>query len=340
MLQLKNGSSLLPALAVLPDREGIDTLYVIVKGTFDLGPKVALAEKPSPPVLADEYWGEPGVSSLKYASEMHLGKPSTDVILVGRAWAPGGRPAPEGATMVSVAGRQKVVRVYGDRVWKGRAFSRPEPFESIPLTYERAFGGSHQATPDGPVIAEQRNPVGAGFLGKRAPGELAGQKLPNIEHPNVMIERLGDTPPPVGFGFIAPSWLPRRALAGTYDKNWQKTRAPYLPADFDPAFFSCAAPELIMPRHLEGGEPVKVVGASRQGTLQFELPRDRPTVAVKIAGATERPPARLETVLIEPEENRLCLTWRAELRCDKKALKVEEVVIALEAGAPAPAGRR
>jgi hypothetical protein len=327
MLQLKNSSPYSPAIAVFPDREGIDTLYVVVKGTFTLGPNVALAEVQVPPVASDEYWGEPGASSIKYASEMHIGKPATDVVVVGKAWAPNGKAAFESAVMVSVAGRKQIAQVYGDRIWKGRGLSSPEPFVSIPLVYERAFGGGYQPTPDGPLFAEERNPVGRGYLGKRSPDVLAGQKVPNIEHLSIKLERLGDTPPPVGFGFVAPSWLPRRQYAGTYDKAWQKRRAPYLPADFNPAFFNCAAPELIMPGFLKGGETVKVAGASRQGGLHFNLPREPPTVAVKIAGSIERPPVNLETVLIEAEENRFCLTWRASLRCDKKVLKVQEVVI-------------
>jgi hypothetical protein len=329
MLQVKNASPFTPALAVFPDREGIDTLYVIVKGTYTIAPRVAIAEVQVPPVAADEYWGEPGASSLRYASEMHLGKPSSDVVLVGKAWAPQGRPTPEGAVMVSVAGRQKVARVYGERVWKGRGLSHPEPFLSLPLVYERSFGGSYRLAPDGPLFAEERNPVGKGFLGKRSPDDFAGQNTPNFEHPTLMIQRLGDTPPPVGFGFVAPSWLPRRSFAGTYDKAWQKTRAPYLPADFNPAFFNCASPDLVMPHYLKGGEPVKVVGASRTGSLHFEVPSQHPKAAIKIAGSVERPPCQLETFLIEPEENRFCVTWRASLRCDKKVLKVEEVAITL-----------
>jgi hypothetical protein len=35
----------------------------------------------------------------------------------------------------------------------------------------------------------------------------------------------------------------------------------------------------------------------------------------------------LETVLIEPEDDRLCLTWRAAVPCDKAALKVRSVTI-------------
>jgi hypothetical protein len=32
-----------------------------------------------------------------------------------------------------------------------------------------------------------------------------------------------------------------------------------------------------------------------------------------------------ETVLFEPDENRMTMTWRAELPCDKKMLKIEEI---------------
>ena len=37
----------------------------------------------------------------------------------------------------------------------------------------------------------------------------------------------------------------------------------------------------------------------------------------------------LETLLIEPDEERLYTTWRAAVRCDKQTLKVEEIVIDL-----------
>jgi hypothetical protein len=48
---------------------------------------------------------------------------------------------------------------------------------------------------------------------------------------------------------------------------------------------------------------------------------------VTIAGATEMPPANLETLVIEPDENRACFTWRASVPCDRKALKVEKIVV-------------
>ena len=37
----------------------------------------------------------------------------------------------------------------------------------------------------------------------------------------------------------------------------------------------------------------------------------------------------METVLIEPEFNRVYMTWRGAVPCDKKALKVEQIDVNL-----------
>ena len=84
MLQLENTSPFAPAMMLFPDERGVDTIYVVVKATFTLQPKLELAEEQVPVTLADEYWGEPGESSLKYPTEAHLMKPGTDVIVVAR----------------------------------------------------------------------------------------------------------------------------------------------------------------------------------------------------------------------------------------------------------------
>src|SRR5712671_1987987 len=110
MLQLQNQTPFAASIAVFPDRHGIDTLYVIVKGTCTLLPTLALAEEQVPIAIADEYHGDPAASSLKQVSDMHIGKPGTDVLLVGSAWAPEGNPVAESQVTVSVAERSKVIR--------------------------------------------------------------------------------------------------------------------------------------------------------------------------------------------------------------------------------------
>jgi hypothetical protein len=87
-----------------------------------------------------------------------------------------------------------------------------------------------------------------------------------------------------------------------------------------------AASELAFSRFLAGGEPVEVLGASR-GPIRFDVPRCDLKIRVKIARREESPPLRLETILIEPDENRMTSSWRAELPCDREALKIRTIEI-------------
>ena len=326
MLQLKNNSPLKAAFGVFPDTSGIDTLYATVKATFSLRPQLALAEEQLPPAAADEYHGDPATSSLKQAAEVHLSKPYTDVLFVGHAWAPHGHPASQSAVRVIVAERQKTAAIFGDRVWRrGGGMSSPEPFEKMPLVWERAYGGVHQVAPSGPTLAEERNPVGLGFLGRRSPDDLVNKPVPNIEDPAALITRLGDTPAPAGFAPIAPAWLARRMFAGTYDGGWQRKRAPYLPADFNPRFFGTAVPEFSFNRYLQGGESVQLVGLSPEGPFAFVLPTLKVDITIRFAGSQEVPPVHLETITMLPDQGLMTMVWRAALPCDKKVLKVQEI---------------
>lgn len=326
MLQIDNHTPFYAVLSVLPNRDAIDTLYVILKATLVLRPRLALAPTQLPVTLADEYYGDPTESSLKAISDVHIGKPGTDVLLIGRAWAPPGHAVREAFVRVMVAERQKSVRVLGDRVWQSDGSpSVPEPFEAMPLVWERAFGGVHVL--EDRMLAEERNPIGVGFAGKRSAEELTGHPLPNLESPGEPLERQGQNLTPACFAPTAPHWLPRRAFAGTYDEAWQRKRAPYLPVDFDPRFLQCAAPELTFDRYLLGGEPVEITGASPEGPIAFRIPAANLRVEVKVAGSVEHPPVNLETILLEPDENRVALTWRAALPCDRKVLRVEKVTV-------------
>jgi hypothetical protein len=326
VLQLDNRTAFQALLSVMPNTDAIDTLFVVLKATLHLKPRLTLAPEQVPITLADEYYADPTDSSLLLVSDVHIGKPGTDVLLLGHAWAREGRTAPEVSVRLSVAERSKTIRVQGDRTWRTDGMpSSPQPFEAMPLVWERAFGGIHRL--EDRVLAEERNPIGAGFAGRRSREELVGQPLPNLEDPRTPLERQGQNPTPVCFAPTAPHWLPRRSFAGTYDQNWQRKRAPYLPADFDPRFFQCAAPEMIFDRFLQGDEPIEIHGATPDGPLAFNIPAAHLQAQVRVAGTLEHPPVNLETVLIEPDQNRLCLTWRAALPCDRKVLKVEKVTV-------------
>ena len=334
MLQVRNKTPFTPGLFLFADEQGVDTVYVALKATFEVGDgTLAVAREQRELVMGDEYWGKPGQSSLRHAGEAHLLKPGTDVLLIGEAHAPHGRPAESCMVSMRVGPLQQVLQVFGDRKWKGGlispSISSPEPFTRMPLVWERAFGGVHEVG-EGQILCDRRNPVGRGFRGRRSGAEMVGRALPNLEHPQHLIGSISDTPEPVGLGPVAPSWEPRKSCAGTYDEAWQTRRAPYLPHDFKPEFFQVAPPALQSRGGLRGGEPVELLNVSPEGIQRFVLPRCALEVMVRIAGQPIQLQMRLETVLLEPAESRVCLTWRGAVRCDKQVLKVEETSFAVK----------
>lgn len=310
------------------DREGYDEATVLVKGTFDLrgsvaGEQVAVRH-------GEQFYGDPARSSVRYECDTSPAKKGTDVILVGHAHAR--RKAPLLEVSLAVGRIRKVARVTGDRVWYrgigGFEASSPAPFEQMPLTWERAFGGSDTSDPDPSKHAfELQNPVGRGLSAEARGERIEGLALPNIEDPRALMEAPRDRPPPMGFGFVARSWQPRLSLAGTWDEAWRAERCPLLPRDFDPRFHSGAPADQIAEPHLRGGEPIAVVNASPKGDIRLDLPSREVSVNVRLKGRDEAHRALLDTVLIEPDEGRLVLSYRATFRCARAFLFLDRVTV-------------
>jgi len=334
MLQVKNSTPFATTLMVLPDAAGVDTVYAVVKGTFALGPRLLPADEQVPVTMADQHYADPSTSSIRAPSDVCLGKPGTDVVLIGSAWSPDGRPTWQMDVSLTVGALTKTVRVLGDRVWEssasGTSMAWVAPFVRMPLVWERAFGGSDQ-TEKGPR-AHPGNPVGTGLRVSGGTKPLVGMPLPNVEDPRALISAPGDAPEPAGFAPIAPHWDPRKKFAGTYDDAWQRSRAPYLPADFDPRFFHYAPAGQLTLTPLAGGEPVEVLGATPDGSLRFTLPRVAIQATFKRNGGEDVRRAALESVLIEPDAQRVVLVWRAALNCDKQVLKMKQVDVSLLPG--------
>lgn len=329
MLQIKNPTRFAATLFSSPDAGGVETLFAVVKGTFTLGPRTEEAEQQVPVLMADRFRGDPLKTSIAEPGDVSLAKPGTDVLLFGHAYGPGGRPATRAEVALRVGPVEKRVVVFGDRRWGGTVLARisaPEPFQKMPLVWERAFGGTETPSGNGSrADGEDRNPVGTGFRSRVSGRKLEDVLLPNLEDPARLISSPGDRPPPAGFGAIAPHWRPRPKYAGTYDDAWLKSRAPYLPDDFDPRFLMVAPEDQQVPGYLKGGEPVEIAGATPSGVLRCHLPARRVEVVFRLDSGEERRPANLDTVVFRPDESRLVLVWRAALPCDKRLLKVREV---------------
>ncbi len=328
MLQVNNTTRFAASMALFPNEEAVDTLYVIVKATFNMGKEITLADEQASVVHADIYWTEPGKSSVKYASDMHIGKPATDIVMLGHACALDQKEVHELDVSLSVGKVGKSIKVFGDRQWKDGMITRSAAFTTMPMVYEKAYGGVHIV--NGQIDStETRNPVGRGFSGKRNAEEMNGVPLPNLEDPRQLIRHYSDQPAPACFGFIAPNWQPRASCAGTYDEQWKRNRAPYLPTDFDKRFLNMAHPELVYPGFLEGGEPVQITGMHPRGTILFNVPQVPLSTRIHIDGKEVRPEFTLETLILEPNQMKFNMVWRAALSCDKKALKVSEMKIGL-----------
>ncbi len=330
MLQVDNRTAFKLGFGVFPNEDGVECAYGVIKATFatsGAGDPV-LCDEQDDVVLVDEPWADPLTSSLKTAGEMSLVKPGTDVLLRGHAYAPGGRPAKEVDVSVKVGPLSKTVRVFGDRVWQSGVLksrpSEPTPFETMPLVYERAFGGVDPEPPDpSKTDFEPRNPVGRGLVPHDTRTGPEGRPLPNLEDPAALIRSPKDRPAPAGFGPLAPHWEPRKSYAGTYDEAWTKTRAPYLPRDFDSRFFQAAPTGLIAEGYLKGGELVEIRNATKDGVLAFNLPSCVPRLDFLFDGKEHRPALNLDTVVIDPDAGRLWMIWRACHVVDKKLLRLD-----------------
>jgi hypothetical protein len=318
--EIENNSPFAFDFTLLADEEGHPLLSLIVQASYTLEESGLgkLDEKQPPAKPAGQLNGEPGKSSYKYEPQCAFTKLSTDVVLIGHAF-----PSPESTTettvRLSVGPLAKTVRVIGDRYWiksLGSVYmSHPEPFEKIPLIYERAFGGWDRSHPDPDKHAfEPRNPVGTGFRSKHGRFE-EGIRLPNLEDPKTPIQNYGDTPPPASFGFTSPDWQPRAAFAGTYDAAWMENRMPLLPVDFDRRFFNAASLGLIAPGYLKGDEPVCIEGASPRGKISFNLPGvPPPECRVQLTGRRDTlVETNLDTVIINTDEDIVLLIWRGYL---------------------------
>jgi hypothetical protein len=327
MLQFKNTTPFQGMIYLMPDPDGVDTLFTVVKATFALGERLSVAGQQLPVTWADEYYGEPGKSSIKQPSDVSLIKPGTDVLLQGSAHAPAGRPTAQMDVSLTAGPLRKTVRVFGERIWErsgpGHTISSPVPFQAMPLLWERAFGGTDSTGSE--LYAEARNPVGTGYRAKDGRKALDGLRLPNVEDPDALISSWKQTPPPAGFAPTCAHWQPRQSYAGSYDERWQRQRAPYLPQDFDSRFLQLSPPGLVAPGYLEAGTTVEVRGVTPSGLLRFQLPPLRVAVTYVLDHTPHVRPAHLDTVLIRPDESWLVLVWRTALQCDKKALRVNEV---------------
>src|SRR5579883_3232186 len=247
-MNLTNATKFPAAYTMGMEPSGRELLVVVVKATFTIpedGKNPVPAKEQVPPIEADVFAGEPGLSAPLYECDFAPKKPKCDVILNGTAYAPGGKPTEVVPVMLQVGSMSKSFNVVGNRGWVKDVFSwkatRPVPFVKMPISYANAFGGRDVSDPDeknhrwyGP------NHAGIGFHANLYAPLVEGKLLPNTEEIGKPVEKPDGKYRPMAFGPIGRSWEPRYKLAGTYDQKWLDDVCPFLPADFKDEYYQCA----------------------------------------------------------------------------------------------------
>lgn len=315
------------------ERDGRELLVVLVKATYGLplpGEPVELAEAQVPLVQSDQFTGEPGLSAPLFETDYAHRKPGCDVLLVGRAHAPHGRPTRRMAVGLQVGSMVKQFAVVGDRRWQkrltGLSASEPESFLTQAIGYDHAFGGTDRTDEaKGRSDTFLANPVGRGYWTHSESAD--GMPLPNTEELERPVNTSTGQFVPMALSPIGRNWVPRMAYAGTYDAQWLQTTAPLWPADFDHRYFQAAPPDQVI-AHPQGGEPVVLHNLTADGHRSFQLPvASMPITFIPYRGRDITQHAVIDTLVLEPERHHFTLTWRLSLPLGKSIFDVKEAVV-------------
>jgi len=278
----------------------------------------------------DELWSR-AADSLGRQDALDLGmpKPQGEVLLAGFCFSPGGEPATAVTAGFRVGRIEKKLVVIGDRYWVDEKNSRhtpPRPFTSMPLSWERSFGG-----PDyGP------NPCGCGMGSRQLKDGGKVYPLPNLEDPRYPVATPADRPPPAGFGPLGMSWPVRLQGLGAFDERWRREHWPGLPQDFDFSYFNVAprdqrqedffrGDEAVSTLHLTGDEPRR----------EARLPGLRARLFITRKGDAERnwleTKAELDTVWLFPHAGMGVLVWHGVWNtADDEGGDVREIMAVIE----------
>jgi hypothetical protein len=335
-MELINATRMVAGYTMGLEPSGRELLVVVVKGTFRIpdeqGAPLRLHEEQLPLVMSDVFFGEPGLSAPKYEVDFAPRKRRCDVLLNASAYAPGGHPTRRVEVAVQIGGWTKSFAVVGDRVWQaagaGIGASQPISFGAMPITYDRAFGGTDNKHEDpAKHAAYMPNPSGRGFHKQLQAEWVDGSPLPNTEELGNPIKWVEGNYRPMSFGVIGRHWDPRIRYAGTYDQKWLDDDFPFLPADFDEQYYQSAPQDQQLPCPL-GEQQVRLINLTPDGDRAFVLPHfEAPVSVFPKMGEREDLKAFADTVVIEPDESRVTMTWRVARPLKKSMFELAQVLV-------------
>ncbi len=232
-----------------------------------------------------------------------------DLFVLGTVWQPDA--APRGELTVEIRLGPRLLRriaVYGDRRWvrkNGSLVPGPAaPFVSMPLSWDRAFGGSAESEPG--RCPWPANPGGVGFyLSER---EAEGRPLANLEDPEHPIFSIEDRPDPMATGPYPADGSLRVQNAVDLDLDPENPGIRRI----KPLVFNHAHPRLILePADTPPpGTVFEVTNASSRGSLRFLMPELAFHAHVHLEHRNYFFPLHLDQILVLLDEARVVLGYR------------------------------
>lgn len=247
-----------------------------------------------------------------------------EVILLGKAHAPEGRPVSSMTVRLTVGEVSRSIAVFGDRSWGSDGWmGNPEPFTEMPLVYERAFGGTAEVHLDEATTLQLQdpiNPLGRGFDADTRAWEVAGgigvpkgypllavdRALPNLEDPDALIRSRQDAPDPVGWATV-PMGMGLGSLR--HIRELQEHGEIRDPRRSEIELYHRAHPHWVMGLPSAGAEVI-LEGLTPEGQIGFRLPELRMVADYVLGermGTRELVPQML---VLLPEERRFYLVYR------------------------------
>ncbi|MBK8257058.1 MAG: DUF2169 domain-containing protein [Polyangiaceae bacterium] len=288
-----------------PSHGGV-VLTVVCKATFSLRPGTSPLATSQVPVAPNDVYAESG--SLQVASDLVPLKKQPEVLLMGHAYAPGGKRATSFSAHLTVGDIHKSIQVTGDRTFGlDGQLSDPSPITKMPLNWERAAGGPDTV-----------NPVGLAIGGGAKPDMYGRIRVPNLLPVDLNLTSRTDLIRPIGFGPLAPHWPTRAACLQRHVAGWDPVRwnERSLPPDIDLGYFSAASPD--QRRGTPFGDDLISLENLHPlfGQLSTRLTAVTPIVQVERGRGTENVQLRGDTLIIDTDKGTAMLLWRGHVVLD------------------------
>ncbi len=284
------------------------------------------------PLLEQDLWTKLNEALGDNILDLGMPKPNGEVILYANYNSPEDGPVTAGRAVLQCGSVDKELAVIGNRYWRAMIGpSEPEPFTTMPLSYEYAFGGEKY----------NKNTVGKGMETVDVFGEQR-VPLPNIEYPDRLITSEGERPEPAGFAALDIMWQQRQKRAGTYDEKWAQEYCPAYPLDLDWHHFNAAPEDQWVEDFWTGNESYSLYNMHpEQSVIQGRLPNfhGRCFVVPKSPEKLQliEVEQRLETIYFFPEQDLGVLLWRGVIEVvEDDCFDMQALVCAFEDAGVSP----